>query len=109
SLVARPQVDVQPVLDRLLLGDPQEQQVRCHTVFGTALRWFQHDFVLIAYREAPAERRLPERGQPGRVGGVDAQALDADVRAATLRPLPPLSSCFPTAAAAASTPALRGG
>ena len=29
------------------------------------------------WRAAPAQRGLPEAGDPGRVGGVNAQALDA--------------------------------
>jgi hypothetical protein len=76
-------------------GDAQKQQVRSHPVLGAALRRFQHDLVVLrAGLKTPAEHLLPELREPERIGRVDAQALDADVHAATLLPLPPVVHLF---------------
>jgi hypothetical protein len=68
---------VKPVLDGLAVGDLEEYQVGSDAIFRAALRRLEADLVFLLPRAAPAQRGFPEAGDPGWVGGVDAQALDA--------------------------------
>ena len=66
------------------LGHAQEQQVRGDAVLGTARGRLEDDLVGLAEGAAPAERLLPEAGNPVGVGGVDADALYAQRHAGSL-------------------------
>jgi hypothetical protein len=68
---------VEPVLDGLAFGDLEEDQVGSDAIFRAALRRLEADLIFVLPGAAPAQRGFPEAGDPGRVGGVDAQALDA--------------------------------
>jgi hypothetical protein len=68
---------VEPVLDGLALGNLEEHQVGSDAVLRAAHWRLEAHLVLVLPRTPPAQRRFPEAGDPGRVGGVNAQALDA--------------------------------
>src|SRR5579863_6849210 len=76
GLVGGTKIKVEPVLDGLALGNPKEQEVGNDAILGAALRRLEADLILFLPGPAPAQRRLPEAGDPGRVSGVKAQALD---------------------------------
>ncbi len=76
-LVERAEVEVQPVLGRLRLGDQQEEQVRRDAVLGAARGRFQHHLVVVSCGPSPAQRLLPEGREGAGLGGVDADALPA--------------------------------
>jgi hypothetical protein len=78
-LVGGAQIQVEPVLDGLAFGDLEEYQVGSDAIFRAALRWLEADLVFLLPGTAPAQRGFPEAGDPGWVGGVYAQALDAYV------------------------------
>jgi hypothetical protein len=84
GLINRPQIKMQPVLDRFALGNPQEQQIRDDSVLPASFGRLQDNLVIRLIRAPPAERRLPERRDRGRITGVNAQALDTYVHPATL-------------------------
>src|ERR1700761_1626886 len=81
GLISRPEVEVQPVLDGLPFGNLEEHQVGDDALLRAAFRRLETDLVFVTERAAPAQRRLPEAGDPGWGGGVNAQALDADFHA----------------------------
>jgi hypothetical protein len=66
---------MEPVLDGLALGNLEEHQVGSDAILEAALRRLEADLVLLLPRTAPAQRGLPETGDPGWVGGVNARAL----------------------------------
>jgi hypothetical protein len=75
---------MQPVLDGLALGNFEEHQVRNDAILR-APRWrLENDLVFVLERMAPAKRGLPKGGDPGWVGGVNAQALDAYTHVPTM-------------------------
>jgi hypothetical protein len=77
GLVGWAKIQMEPVLDGLALGNLEEYQVGRDAVLRAA-RWrLESDLVFLLPGTAPAQRRFPEAGDPGRVGGVQAQALDA--------------------------------
>jgi hypothetical protein len=84
GLIARPQIQVQPILDHLALGNPQEQQIRGDTILRASRRRLQDNLIIRLVRTPPAERRLPERRDSRRITGVNAQALDAYIHPATV-------------------------
>ena len=77
GLAGGAQVEVEPVLHGLVFGNSEEQQVGSDAVLRAALGRFEADLVVVFEGAAPAQGGFPEGGDPGRVGGVDAQALDA--------------------------------
>src|ERR1700761_4984328 len=81
GLIGRPEVKAQPVLDGLPFGNLEEHQVGDDALLRAAFRRLEAALVFVTGRAAPAQRRLPEAGYPGWVGGVNAQALDADFHA----------------------------
>ena len=84
GLVTGPQIQVQPVLDDLALRYLQEQQVGDDAILPAPLRRLENDLAFLLERPPPAERRLPEGSDLGRVTGIDAQTLDAYIHAPTL-------------------------
>ena len=58
-------------------GTLRNHQVGNDAILGAALRRLEADLILFLPGPAPAQRGLPEAGDPGRVSGVKAQALDA--------------------------------
>ena len=77
ALVGWAQIQVEPVLDGLACGNLEEYQVGSDAIFRAALRRLEADLVFLLSGTAPAHRGFPEAGDPGWVGGVNAQALDA--------------------------------
>jgi Virulence activator alpha C-term len=84
GLIARPQVQMQPVLDYLALGNSQEEQVGGDTILEASLRGLEDHLIFRLGRAPPAQCRLPERRDPRRIAAVDAQALDAYIHPATV-------------------------
>ena len=78
-LVDGTQVEVETVLNGLVLGDLQEQQVGNHSVLRGAGRWLEHDLVGFLVSATPPQRRLPEARERRGIASVDAQTLDAKV------------------------------
>src|SRR5215472_6989096 len=66
ALIAGPQIQVQPVLDDLAFGNPQEQQIRGHAILRASLRRLQDNLIIRFVCTPPAERRLPERRDSAR-------------------------------------------
>jgi len=72
---------MESVLGCLALRNLEEYQVGGNAVLWAARRRLEADLVILLPGTAPAQRSLPEAGDPGRVGGINAQALDAYLHA----------------------------
>lgn len=94
GLIAGPQIQMQPVLDYLLPGNSQEEQIRDNAVLRTALGRLQDNLVVRLEGAPPAERRLPERRDLRRITGVDTQALNAYIHTVTVASRGALSNGF---------------
>ena len=79
ELVGWAKVELQPVLDGFSLRHLEEDEVWRDAVLGTADRWLEADLLLALPDTAPAKRSSPEVGDSCRVGGIDAQTLDANL------------------------------
>jgi hypothetical protein len=76
-LVIGAEVEVEPVLHRLLLGHLEEEDVGGDAVLGAARRRLEHHLVGLILRAPPPESRLPESCKLSRPLAVDAQRLDS--------------------------------
>lgn len=62
-LVCRPQVEVQAILHRLVIGDLDEQKIGSHINLRAALGWLDDGLVGVLIGDAPAQRLGPETSQ----------------------------------------------
>src|SRR6266496_3153941 len=92
-LVLWPQIEVEAVLRRLLLGG-LEEQVRDDAVLGAAGRRLENDLTVAFVSTTPPERGLPKGRQPRGIRGTDAQALDAKSHPAILARFAPTVDCI---------------
>lgn len=83
-LVRGAQIEMKPVLCRLVIGDLDEQEVGGHVNFHTAVGWFDDRLVIVLVSDPPAQRFGPEASERRAVVRVDDKTLNAYAHGATI-------------------------